>query len=171
MEKETPFEDVTEDDYEKILAVILKGTFFTSQAFTRHLIETKRPGQIINVSSVHENLPFPGFSTYCAAKGAIRMLTRTLAIELAPHGIRVNAIAPGAIETDINESLLKNPDLLKMVLSKIPLGRLGKPEDVAAMAAFLASSDADYVTGATIYVDGGLTWNYHEEHGAPRKAA
>jgi glucose 1-dehydrogenase len=91
------------------------------------------------------------------------MLCRDLAIELAPLGITVNNIAPGAIETPINKTLLNNPDLLKLLLSKIPLGRLGTPDDVAGLAAFLASEDAAYVTGSTFFVDGGLLWNYHEQ--------
>jgi glucose 1-dehydrogenase len=126
-------------------------------------MDTKRPGRVINISSVHEDLPFPHFASYCASKGGLRMLMRDLAIELAPFGITVNNIAPGAIATPINTKLLNSPDLLKALLSNIPLNRLGKPEDVAGTVAFLASPDADYITGSTLVVDGGLLWNYSEQ--------
>jgi glucose 1-dehydrogenase len=112
---------------------------------------------------VHEELPFPHFASYCASKGGMKMLMRNLAVELAPFGITINNIAPGAIETPINTKLLNDPEKLNALLSNIPLRRLGKPEDVAGMAAFLASHDADYVTGATFIVDGGLLWNYQEQ--------
>lgn len=157
------FWKITESDYDKVLAVNLKGMFFATQAFAHHLMETKRPGKVINMSSVHDELPFPHFAPYCVSKGGVKMMTRTLAIELAPFGITVNAISPGAIETPINAKLLNDPAKLKALLANIPLGRLGKTSDVAGVAAFLASSDADYITGATMFVDGGLLWNYHEQ--------
>jgi glucose 1-dehydrogenase len=141
----------------------LKGPFFLTQLFARDLVASKRRGKVINISSVHEELPFPNFASYCASKGGLKMLCRDLAIELAPHGITVNNIAPGAIKTPINEKLLSDPAKMKSLLENIPLGRMGKPEDVAGCAAFLASSDADYVTGATLLVDGGLLFNYHEQ--------
>jgi len=110
-----------------------------------------------------EELPFPHFSSYCASKGGIKMLTRNLAIELAPSKITINSIAPGAIETPINTKLLNDPVKLKELLENIPLGRLGKPEDVAGMTSFLASEESDYITGSTFFVDGGLLWNYQEQ--------
>jgi glucose 1-dehydrogenase len=163
VERRAEFLKATEEDYEMVLGVNLKGPFFLSQLFARDLAESKRNGKIINISSVHEELPFPNFASYCAAKGGLKMLCRNLAIELAPYGITVNNIAPGAIKTPINEKLLSDPSKLKPLLENIPLKRMGTPEDVAGCAIFLASSDADYVTGATVLVDGGLLFNYSEQ--------
>ena len=163
VEKSAPFWEMTEAHFDRTLGVNLKGAFFTAQAFVQHLRDTGRGGKIINISSVHEELPFPNFTAYCASKGALKMMARNLAIELAPLGITVNNIAPGAIETPMNKNLLNNPALLEKLLCNIPLRRLGQPEDVAGLAAFLASADADYVTGSTFYVDGGLLWNYTEQ--------
>jgi glucose 1-dehydrogenase len=163
IEKNADFWDVTEADYDAVLDVNLKGVFFATQALVQHLQATGRSGKIINISSVHEELPFPHFASYCASKGGVKMLTRNLAVELAPLGITINNVAPGAIETPINTKLLNDPQKLNALLKNIPLGRLGQPTDVAAMVAFLASSDADYVTGSTFFVDGGLLWNYQEQ--------
>jgi glucose 1-dehydrogenase len=163
IESHAPFWDVTEADYDRVLAVNLKGVFFASQAMVRHLRATSRTGRIINISSVHEEIPFPNFAAYCASKGGLKMLTRNLAVELGPLGITVNAIAPGAIETPINRNLLQDEVKLRSLLGQIPLGRLGQPEDVAGLAVFLASDEAAYVTGSTYFVDGGLTWFYQEQ--------
>jgi glucose 1-dehydrogenase len=163
IERHASFWEVTEADYDLVLNINLKGAFFATQAFVRHRLETKQPGKVINVSSVHEELPFPHFTSYCASKGGLKMMMRNLAIELAPLGITVNNIAPGAIETPINTKLLNDPEKLKALLENIPLARLGRSNDVAGVAAFLASADANYITGATIVVDGGLTWNYSEQ--------
>jgi glucose 1-dehydrogenase len=163
IETHAAFWDVTEQDFDRVLSVNLKGVFFASQAFVRKLRAEKRPGKIINISSVHEELAFPNFAAYCASKGGLRMLTRNLAVELGPLGITINNIAPGAIETPINAKLLNDPVKLKALTEQIPLGRLGKTPDVAGLAAFLASSDADYVTGATYFIDGGLTVFYQEQ--------
>jgi len=163
LEKRAPFWEVTESDYDLVLHVNLKGVFFTTQAFVKHLMERKAPGRIINMSSVHEELPFPHFASYCASKGGLKMLCRNLAIELAPYNITVNNVAPGAIETPINTKLLNDKDKLDALLSNIPLHRLGKPADVSGAVAFLASPDADYITGTTLVVDGGLLWNYEEQ--------
>jgi glucose 1-dehydrogenase len=162
VEKGASFWDVAEKDYDLVLNVNLKGPFFITQAFVKHRMQAKSGGKVINISSVHEELPFPRFASYCASKGGLKMLKRNLGIELAPLGITVNAIAPGAIETPINRNLMEDKPRLNALLENIPLKRLGKPEDVAAIAAFLASADADYVTGTTYFVDGGLTWNYDE---------
>ena len=163
LERRADFWEVSEADFDLVMDVNLKGVFFITQAFVRHLRETKRGGKIVNISSVHEELPFPHFASYCASKGGLKMLTRNLSIELAPLGITVNNVAPGAIETPINTALLHDPAKLNELLGNIPLKRLGKPEDVAGVVAFLASSDADYVTGTTFFVDGGLLWNYQEQ--------
>ncbi|WP_341739354.1 glucose 1-dehydrogenase [Microcoleus sp. CAWBG640] len=163
IEKHADFWDVTEKDFEAVMNVNFKGVFFACQAFVKHLLETKRVGRIVNISSVHEELPFPHFTAYCASKGAMKMMTRNLAVELGPYGITVNNVAPGAIETPINTKLLNDPTKLKSLLQNIPLGRLGQPEDVAGLVAFLSSNDAAYVTGTTLFVDGGLLWNYQEQ--------
>jgi len=163
LERRADFWDATEEDYDAVLNVNLKGVFFITQAFVKHRMQAKTGGKIINISSVHEELPFPHFASYCASKGGVKMLTRNLSIELAPLGITINNIAPGAIETPINTKLLNDPAKLNALLENIPLKRLGKPEDVASMAVFLASSESDYATGTTFFVDGGLTWNYQEQ--------
>lgn len=166
VEKRADFWDVTEDDYNTVVGVNQNGVFFTTQRFVQLLRgdgTSVKKGKIVNISSVHEELPFPHFTAYCMSKGALKMMMRNIAIELGPFGINVNNIAPGAIETPINTKLLNDPTLLTALQSHIPLGRLGKPEDVASMAVFLASAESDYVTGATFFVDGGLLWNYHEQ--------
>ena len=163
IEKNAPFLDVPEEDYHAVIATNMTGPFFLTQAFARKLKDRGSPGKVINISSVHEDLPFPNFTPYCMSKGGLRMMMRNLAIELAPLGITVNNIAPGAIQTPINEKLLSDPKLLDPLLQNIPLRRLGQPIDVAHLAAFLASGEADYITGATMVVDGGLLWNYTEQ--------
>jgi glucose 1-dehydrogenase len=163
IEKHAAFWDVTESDFDAVLDVNLKGVFFATQAFVQHCRAAARPGKIINISSVHEELAFPNFAAYCASKGGVRMLTRTLAVELGPLGITINSIAPGAIETPINTKLLNDPVKLQSLKRQIPLGRLGKPADVAGLAVYLASADSDYVTGTTYLIDGGLTVFYQEQ--------
>jgi glucose 1-dehydrogenase len=123
----------------------------------RQMVKQGQGGKLVNISSVHEDIPFPGYTAYCAAKGGVRMLMRNLAMELAPYKINVNNVAPGAIATPINQAVLDDPVALKNALQEIPWGRFGKPEEVAAVALFLASDESDYVTGSTYYVDGGLT--------------
>lgn len=157
------FWDVTEAAYDAVLGVNLKGAFFLTQAFVRRLRDAKQPGRVINMSSVHEDMVFPHFSTYCAAKGALRMLMRNLAVELGPLGITVNNIAPGAVTTPINAKMMANKQELSSLLANIPLGRMGTVDDVAGLAAFLASDDGAYVTGSTYVIDGGLMRNYHEQ--------
>ncbi|MEO5823389.1 MAG: glucose 1-dehydrogenase [Vicinamibacteraceae bacterium] len=163
IERHAPFWDVTEADFDAVLNVNLKGVFFATQAFVQHCRAAGQPGKIVNISSVHEELAFPNFAAYCAAKGGLRMLARTLAVELGPLGITINNIAPGAIETPINAKLLNDPVKLTALKRQIPLGRLGKPDDVSGLAVFLASAESAYVTGSTYLVDGGLTVFYQEQ--------
>jgi glucose 1-dehydrogenase len=163
MDKEAYFWDVTEVEYDKVLGVNLKGPFFLTQYFVQKLLAANRPGRIINISSVHEDMAFPHFATYCAAKGGLRMLMRDLAVELGPKNITINNIAPGAISTPINAKLLENKTELDALLKNIPLGRMGSVEDVAALTAFLASNEASYITGSTYVIDGGLMRSYHEQ--------
>ena len=163
LEKRADFWDVTEADYDLVMNVNLKAVFFVTQAVVKHFKETNNKGRIINISSVHEELPFPHFTSYCASKGGVKMITRNLSVELGPMGITINNVAPGAIATEINHDLLNNPEQLKKVTQNIPLGRMGEPEDVSGIVAFLASDEAKYITGSTFYVDGGLLWNYQEQ--------
>jgi len=163
LERHADFWNVTEADYDAVLNVNLKGLFFLTQAFVRHRMAAKAGGKVINISSVHEELPFPHFASYCVSKGGVKMLTRNLAVELAPFGITTNSIAPGAINTPINKNLLNDPLKLNALLQNIPLKRIGQPSDVASVASFLASDEASYITGTTFFVDGGLLWNYQEQ--------
>ncbi|HET6170334.1 MAG TPA: glucose 1-dehydrogenase [Terracidiphilus sp.] len=163
MEKKSAFWDTTEAEYDEVMSVNLRGPFFLTQAFVRRLRDAKKAGRIINISSVHEDMSFPGFATYCCSKGGLRMLMRDLAMELGPLGITVNNVAPGAIATPINTALLQDKPKLDALLHNIPLGRMGTPEDVAGLVAYLASEDATYVTGSTFVIDGGLMRNYREQ--------
>jgi glucose 1-dehydrogenase len=163
IEKGAEFWDVTEADYDAVMDTNLKGAFFLTQAFVKRLRDAKRTGRVINISSVHEDMVFPHFPSYCAAKGGLRMLMRDLAVELGPLGITVNNVAPGAIITPINKSLLEDKSKLDPLLRNIPLGRMGTSEEVAGLVAWLASDEAAYVTGSTYFIDGGLIRNYHEQ--------
>lgn len=163
MEKKADFWDVSEADYDKVLAVNLRGPFFLTQVFVNKLRELKKKGSIVNISSVHEDMSFPGFSTYCLSKGAMRMFTRNLSVELGPLGITINNVAPGAIATPINKNLMEDKNEVSALLNNIPLGRIGTIADVAGLASFLASDDAAYITGSTYVIDGGLMRSYHEQ--------
>ena len=163
VEKNAPFLTVSEADYDFVLNVNLKGPFFTTQSFVKRLVDAKLPGRVINIRSVHEDMVFPNFATYCAAKGGLRMLMRDLSVELGPQNITVNNIAPGAISTPINASMMNNSAQMKALVANIPLGRIGTVDDVSALAAFLASDEAAYITGSTYVIDGGLLRNYHEQ--------
>ncbi|HEY3706108.1 MAG TPA: glucose 1-dehydrogenase [Terracidiphilus sp.] len=163
VEKKSEFWETTEKDFDEVMNVNLRGAFFLTQAFVRRLRDAKKPGRIVNISSVHEDMVFPGFDSYVCSKGALRMLMRNLAVELGPLGITVNNVAPGAIATPINKSLLENKQQLSALLNNIPLARMGTPDDVAGLVAFLVSDDASYISGSTFVVDGGLMRNYREQ--------
>jgi glucose 1-dehydrogenase len=155
IEKSQPFLDVDLDSWTKTIAVDLTGPFLCTQACARSMRESGG-GSIVNISSIHEDFPFPGYTPYCAAKGGMRMLMRNAAVELAPFGIRVNNVAPGAIATPINAATLSDPAKVKRLQELVPLGRIGRPEEVAEVVLFLASDRSGYVTGSTYYVDGGI---------------
>jgi glucose 1-dehydrogenase len=157
MEIRKPFLEITDEDWNRVLAVNLQGAFMVSQAAARLMVERGGGGKIINISSVHEDVPFSGYTPYCVSKGGLRMLMRNLALELAPHQINVNNIAPGAIATPINQQTLTDPEAKQNALAEIPWGRFGTPEEVASVAVFLASDESSYVTGSTYYLDGGMT--------------
>jgi glucose 1-dehydrogenase len=156
VEKKMPFVDTPEDYWDFVVSVNLKGPFLCSKAAARQMIAQGNGGRIINISSVHEDLPMPTNAPYCATKGGLRMLMRTIAVELAPHGITVNNIGPGAIDTPMDAPLKQHPDQMQALLAEIPLGRMGRPEEVANLAVYLASDAAAYITGSTYFVDGGL---------------
>ncbi|HEX2183810.1 MAG TPA: SDR family oxidoreductase [Rubrobacteraceae bacterium] len=156
IEEKMPFLETPLDVWNRTIAVNLTGAWLGCQEAARQMVAQGGPGRIINVSSVHEDLPMPTNSPYCAAKGGLRMLTRTIAVELAPHDITVNNIAPGAVDTPMDAPLKGDPDRMQQLLSEIPLQRMGKPEEVAALAVYLASDAAAYVTGSTFVIDGGM---------------
>ena len=156
---------MSEADFDRVIGINLKGSFLMLQACARHMVKQaeagRKPGAIVNMSSVNDTLAIPGIVTYCMSKGGVSQLTRATALALAPHGIRVNAIGPGTIETDMARGVLADKAALNRAMSRTPLGRVGAPSEVASIAAFLASDDASYVTGETIYVDGGrMPLNY-----------
>lgn len=156
LSRPVPFLATTEDMWDQQLAVDLKGAYFATQAAARQMIAQGGGGAIINISSVHEDLPMVGNAAYCAAKGGLRMLTRALAPELAPHGIRIVNVGPGAVATQINAQTLADPVKRQALLAEIPLGRIAQAEDIANAVAWLASGQASYITGTTVFVDGGL---------------
>lgn len=159
IEKKFAFVDYPFAEWQKIIAVNLTGPFLCAQAAAKQMIGQGKGGRIINISSIHEDLPMPQNSAYCVSKGGLRMLMRTIAVELAPHGITVNNIGPGAIYTPIDRDVESNAALNSKILAEIPMGRWGKPEEVAQMAVYLASDDAAYVTGSTHFIDGGMLRN------------
>ena len=157
IEIQRPFLEVTDEEWDQVIDLNLRGAFLLSQLAARQMAAQGQGGKLVFVSSVHEDIPFPKYTAYCASKGGVRMLMRNIAMELAPHKINVNNIAPGAIATPINASVLADKVQMAQALEEIPWGRFGKPEEVANVALFLASNESDYVTGSTYYVDGGLT--------------
>ena len=152
-----PSDELSSEDFDKVLAVNLRGAFLCAREAIRHFLAEGKPGVIINVSSVHQLIPKPEYLGYSASKGGMQNLTRTLALEYAARGIRVNGIGPGATVTPINRAWIDDPVKRDQVESHIPMRRAGTADEMGAVACFLASDDAAYVTGQTIFVDGGLT--------------
>ncbi|MDQ6653206.1 MAG: glucose 1-dehydrogenase [Acidobacteriota bacterium] len=157
IEIKKPFLEVTDEEWNKVIAVNLFGSYLVSQLAAKQMVRQGQGGKLIFISSVHEDIPFPEYTAYCASKGGVRMMMRNLAMELAQYKINVNNIAPGAIATPINQAVLDDPIAEKNAVSEIPWGRFGRPEEVASVAVFLASAEAEYVTGSTYFIDGGLS--------------
>ncbi|MFQ6016667.1 MAG: SDR family NAD(P)-dependent oxidoreductase [Kiloniellaceae bacterium] len=155
------FLDLAEEDFDRVIRVNLKGVFLTGQAAAREMVRQGGGGTIINMSSVNAVMAIPTITSYVVAKGGVNQLTRAMALALADKGIRVNAIGPGSIMTDVLKSVAGDKAAMSRILSRTPLGRVGEPEEVAAIAVFLASEESSYITGQTIYPDGGrLALNY-----------
>ncbi|MEA5604614.1 glucose 1-dehydrogenase [Nostoc sp. UHCC 0252] len=154
---ESPSHEVTTADFDRVIAVNLRGAYLCARETIKHLLSLNRPGVIINISSVHEIIPRPMYISYSISKGGMENLTKTLALEYASLGIRVNAVAPGATVTPINQAWIDDPEKKAIVESHIPMGRAGTSEEMAAAVAFLASDEAAYITGQTLFIDGGLT--------------
>jgi glucose 1-dehydrogenase len=152
-----PSDELSSQDFDKVLAVNLRGAFLCAREAIRHFLAEDKPGVIINVSSVHQLIPKPDYLGYSTSKGGMQNLTRTLALEFAERGIRVNGIGPGATVTPINRAWIDDPVKREQVESHIPMRRAGTADEMGAVACFLASDDAAYITGQTIFVDGGLT--------------
>lgn len=153
------FLDLTEEDFDRVLRINLKGSFLVGQAVARHMVEKVAqggaPGSIVNLSSISAVVATPDALAFAVSMGGVNQLTRAMALSLAPHRIRVNAIGPGAFETDRSQGAMDGPAESAAVLSRIPLGRIGKPQELASIAAFLASEEASYIDGQVIYADGG----------------
>jgi len=170
IQKDIPLTETTLSDWYKIISVDLTGPFVCSREAVRYMQKQQDPkgGCIINISSVHQVIPKPHYVPYATSKAGIEMMTKTMALELAKYGIRANVVAPGAVETDMNIELQTNKVELENVLKRIPVGRIGKPEEIANVVEFLASDKALYVTGTTVLVDGGMTlypsFAYNSEH-------
>jgi glucose 1-dehydrogenase len=152
-----PSEELSSADFDRVLAVNLRGSFLCAREAIRHFLDKEKPGSIVNVSSVHQLIPKPNYLGYSASKGGMQNLTRTLALEYAGRGIRVNGVGPGATVTPINRAWIDDPVKRQAVEDHIPMKRAGEADEMAGVTCFLASDLAAYVTGQTIFVDGGLT--------------
>ena len=157
METKAPTHELSLEDWNRVIAVDQTGVFLGSKTALNYFKKQNKAGNIINMSSVHEQIPWPTFSSYAAAKGGVKMFTKTIAMEYAKDNIRVNAIGPGAINTPINAKKFADKEQYDQTVSMVPMNRIGKPEEVAAGAAWLASSESSYVTGVTLFIDGGMT--------------
>ena len=157
LENEVPSHELSLEDWNKVISTNLTGCFLGSREAIKYMVEHDVKGSVINMSSVHEQIPWPHFVHYAASKGGVKLMSETLALEYAPKGIRVNTICPGAINTPINEEKFNDPEAKQQVLDLIPMGYIGKPEEVAACAVWLASKESSYVTGLSLFVDGGMT--------------
>ncbi|MBF2062985.1 MAG: glucose 1-dehydrogenase [Calothrix sp. C42_A2020_038] len=157
IQKECPSHEIKIEDFDMVLGVNLRGAYMCAREAIKHLLSQNSPGVIINISSVHEIIPRPFYLSYSISKGGMENMTKTLALEYADNGIRVNSVAPGATITPINREWVDDPEKKAVVESHIPMSRAGTSEEVAAAVAFLASDEAAYVTGQTLFVDGGLT--------------
>lgn len=157
MENQHPTDELSLEDWEKVINVNLTGVFLGSKAALKYFLKNKKQGNIINMSSVHEQIPWPTFAHYAASKGGVKLFTQTIAMEYAARNIRVNAIGPGAINTPINAKKFADPEQLANTTKMVPMQRIGDPSEVAAAAAWLASNQSSYVTGITMFVDGGMT--------------
>ena len=156
IETRTSVLNTTEAEYDRVMDINLKGAFFGTQIAARQMIEQGEGGRIINISSIHEDWPMPGNTPYCLSKGGMRMLTRNAGVELAPHGITVVGVGPGAVATPINVETMEDPQLMAQLNAAIPLGRMARPEEIANLVVWLASDAASYVTATTVVVDGGM---------------
>ena len=157
MENQHPTAELSLKDWQRVIDVNLTGVFLGTQAALKYFTSHNKPGNIINMSSVHEQIPWPTFAHYAASKGGVKLFTETVAMEYAKQKIRVNAIGPGAINTPINAAKFADPKQLATTTSMVPMGRIGDPAEVGAAAAWLASEESSYVTGITLFVDGGMT--------------
>jgi len=151
----TPFLELTENEWDNVMNVNLKGFFLCAQQAARQMVQEKRKGKIINTSSINAEIAIINQAHYCASKGGVKMLTKALALELAPYNINVNAVGPGVVETNLSKDRLAQPEQVEWLMSEVPLKKIGQPIDIAKAVLFLASDYADYITGHTIYVDGG----------------
>ena len=153
--------DLSEDDYDAVMGVNLKGVFLTAQAAAKRMVDNKTAGSIVVMSSTNAVVAIPNQLAYVTTKGGLQQMTKSMALGLVDHGIRVNAIGPGSIETDVLKAVADKPEVMDMILSRTPMKRIGQPSEVGKVAVFLASDYASYMTGETIYVDGGrLALNY-----------
>src|ERR1700675_3417400 len=156
VETRTSILDTTEAQYDKVLDINLKSAFFGTQLAAKQMIKQGGGGRIINMTSIHEDWPMPGNTAYCLSKGGMRMLTRTAGVELAPHGITVTGVGPGAVDTPINAATAADPTLLAKLDAAIPIGRMAEPAEIGSVVAFLAGDGASYITATTIFADGGI---------------